>query len=41
MNNSHKEKWAKMSYIWGLVQRPNDYDHIKAKESPIYLLKNK
>lgn len=22
MNNTHKEKWAKMSYIWGLVQRP-------------------
>jgi SAM-dependent methyltransferase len=22
MNNTHKEKWAKMSYIWGLVRRP-------------------
>jgi ubiquinone/menaquinone biosynthesis C-methylase UbiE len=21
-NSAHKEKWAKMSYIWGLVQRP-------------------
>ena len=22
MNDNHKEKWAKMSYIWGLVRRP-------------------